>query len=504
MFVSAEAAPFSTVGGLSQVAYFLPRTLNRLGAQVAIFTPKYGTISEEKYPTKLAVKGLKIPTDEPEGGSAPKELVCNVKSFGEHLKAEPTVYFLENMEYYENRSNVYGYSDDPVRFALLSRGALEFIKSGYFVPDVIHINDWHTGYLADYLRRNYKDDPVLKKIATVFSIHNLYQGVFDFTHCSELDFDDGRSGLSSFFSERFPKQNGLKRGVIYSDVINTVSETYSREIMREEYGQGLEKLFKELRGKLYGVLNGLDYHDFNPATDKILKRNYSVGNIEARAENKADLQREFCLKVDPNVPLLAISGRMDWQKGLDLVMDTINFVLDEFPVQLVVLGGGDDRYRNFFAQLEKQYPGRVGTHLQPNFALPHKIFAGADMVLLPSRYEPGGIVAMESQHYGAVPVVRATGGQADSVIDFDAVRNIGTGFTFQNFAKESFLVAVVRALETYKNQKVWKEIVKRAMTQDFSWANVAGKYTELYKRAIEFHKEQMQPNPPMAFRQPVV
>lgn len=503
LFVSAEVAPFSTEGGLGQVAYFLPRALLKLGVDVRIFTPKYGTINEAKFPTKMLLEGMRVPTGESENSPNAKHLVCNVKVYAETRKTEPTVYFLENMEYFEKRANVYGYSDDHIRFGLLSRGALEFIKHSQFIPDIIHANDWHTGLMLNYLRQTYKDTPEFKKIATQLSIHNLFQGIFDYAHASEMDFDDGKSEIASFFSEQFFKQNALKRGIIHADIINTVSETYSREIMKEEYGWGLDKLFKELRGKLFGVLNGVDYANFNPQTDKLIKKNFSSGNLKPRSENKADLQKEFDLKVDSTVPIIALWGRLEDQKGISLVLETLPFILDEFPVQFVVLGPpSNDAYRNFFEGLEKKYPGRVGTHLLYNSVLPRKICAGADIALIPSRYEPGGIVALEAMRYGCIPVVRATGGLADSVIDFNVDTNTGTGFKFNSYSAMAFLVAITRALESYKNHATWQKIVKRAMEADFSWTNSAEKYLDLYSRAIKFRHEALLVNPPPAF-QPV-
>jgi len=223
------------------------------------------------------------------------------------------------------------------------------------------VNDWHTGYLPNYLKNAYKDDPQLQAITTVFSIHNLYQGVFDFDHASEMDFDDGKSELAPFFSDRFFKQNALKRGVIYADLVNTVSQTYSRELLTETYAPKLHNLFRELRSKFFGVLNGLDYHSFDPQKDTAIKRNYTRGHIELRQENKADLQKYLNLEVSPNTPLLSIVGRLDDQKGLDLVMATIDFILSEFKVQLVVCGPGENKYRDFFLELEKNHPGMVGT-----------------------------------------------------------------------------------------------------------------------------------------------
>lgn len=499
LFVSAEVAPFSSVGGLSQVSYFLPRALMKMGEEVAIFTPKYGIIDETKFPMRVLVSGLKVPIGDG------KFLICNVKTLRFNHKGEPTVYFLENMEYFEKRANVYGYSDDHIRFGLLSRGAIEFVRS-VFACDIIHCNDWHTGYMINDLRTNpdYKNDPILRKVATVLSVHNIFQGVFDFEHASEMDFDDGKGELAPFYSDRFFKQNPLKRGIIYADLVNTVSETYATEIVKQEFGRGLHDLFKELRDKLYGVLNGLDYTEFNPATDKLIAQNFNVKTLELKKVNKRDLQRQFGLNLDENVPVLAIWGRLDTQKGIDLVIDVITNLLDESDLQFIVMGQpGDDKYRTFFTDLERRYPGRVGTHLQSNFALPRKIAAGADIFLAPSKYEPGGIVTMEALRYGTVPVVRATGGLADSVANYDVVSGNGTGFVFKNFSSGSFLIAVTRALEAYKNKTVWHKIVRAGMTQDFSWNKSAEKYLDLYFRVMEFRKEALRINPPRAFRQMV-
>src|SRR3989344_7977088 len=307
LFVCAEVAPVSSVGGLSQVAYFLTRALRKLGVDVRIFTPRYGIIDQSKYRFKTILPKLSVPVGEAEAAPhQPQTIDCSVLIHVDG-RSEVPVYFLENEEYYQKRANVYNYSDDPIRFGLLSRGAVEFVQAGYFTPDIIHANDWHTGYLFDYLRHDnaYKNDAHLKKIAALLSIHNIYQGLFDFRNASEMDFDDGKSQLVSFFSDRFVKQNSLKRGVMYSDLANTVSETYAKELLNEDYGGGLENLFRELRGKLYGILNGLDTADFNPTTDKIIKTNYSKSTLDLRSHNKAELQKTFGLDIAPHTPLLA-------------------------------------------------------------------------------------------------------------------------------------------------------------------------------------------------------
>jgi starch synthase len=280
---------------------------------------------------------------------------------------------------------------------------------------------------------------------------------------------------------------------MYADLVNTVSQTYVQELLNAEHSGGLENLFRELRGKLYGVLNGLDVQDFNPATDEVIKRKYGYKTVNLRTENKLDLQKTFNLENDPNVPLMAYSGRLDPQKGLDLLAKEFEYMVNDLGAQMVILGGGERTFVEFFSEMEKKYPGRVGTHLMRDFILPRKIFAGADMILIPSKYEPGGIIAIEALRYGCIPVVRATGGLADSVVNYDPTSDVGYGFTFKQFSPEGLLTGVIRAIETYRNQAVWKKIVKRAMQLDFSWKKSAQKYVELYEKAIELHADNLTP-----------
>ncbi|MBI2644261.1 MAG: glycogen synthase [Candidatus Wildermuthbacteria bacterium] len=481
LFVVSEAYPYASVGGLGMAIFSLTRALKKEGLDVRIFMPKYGQIDEKKYRLKMLLEGLQVPTDDPAEGK--ESLVCNVKQYAKR-KSDPMVYFLENMEYYEKRSNVYGYSDDPIRFVLLSRGALEFLRQSDWVPDVINCADWHTGALPNYLKTSYSNDPVLGGIKTVFSIHNLYhQGVFDHRFVSELDADDGRSPIASFFAERLLKQNFVKRGILYSDLVNTVSETYAKEILTKEYGEGLEDLLQEVRTKVFGILNGLDHKELNPATDPSLVKNFTIRNLKDRVENKLHLQKEFNLDMGEDIPVLGMVGRLYEQKGIDLLFPILEVLLAEHMIEFVVVGGGEPEYRTFFEELNKKFPHRVGTHLMSDVTLARHVFAGSDLFLMPSKFEPCGITQMEAMRYGAIPVVRETGGLADTVENFDPIRNTGTGFTFEEFHSYAFFGAIVRGLETYKYKKTWERLVRRAMKADFSWNTSAKRYIELYQRA---------------------
>ena len=432
LIVAPEVSPYANVGGMSRVAAHLSRSLASLGHDVRLFMPKFGFIDEEKYEMEMAQEWMEVPT----GGTDAEVpfLICNVKKHTPPPGTGVPVYFLENMEYYEKRNNVYGYSDDPLRWALFSRGVLEFLKVSTWVPDVIHANDWQTGFLPNFLRTIYEKDKKLLSMATLFTIHNLsYQGMFDHRNVSEMDFDDGRSKIASFFESRLNKQNFMRRGIIYSDIVNTVSENYAYEIMTDEFGEGLDKLLVELRSKVFGVINGIDYDEYNPADDQYLVANYDAGSLEDRSVNKIALQKEFALKSDPEIPLISIVGRLDQQKGYDLAAEILWPLLRNFEVQLIVVGGGDVNVADSFRALKEDFPQKVGIHLMPNFSLPHLVFGGADIMLFPSRFEPCGLVQMEAMRYGAIPVARAVGGLSDSVEDFNSKKNTGVGFVFKDF-----------------------------------------------------------------------
>ena len=489
LFIATEAAPFVKVGGLGSVIFSLPRALRELGHDARVMIPKYLSVNEHIHKLKLDYESLEVPTD---NENDPTHLVCNVKRYDPlRDSTDPvTTYFLENQEYYEQRANVYGYADDAARWRLLCRGALEFIRlrSSDWVPDVIVSSDWQTGLVANFLRTTYKNDPILSKIATVFTIHNLYfQAIFDHKFVSEMDFDDGHSLIPAMNSPRLEHINCMRRGIIHSDLINTVSPNYAKEIMTAEYGELLDDLLRERRAVLSGILNGIDYDLWDPETDSNIETNYDSRHLEVRSKNRTALQERFRLPSDKNAFIVSVVARLTRQKGIDLFSPIIETLLTELPMQLIVVGEGGTDFMSFFHDLESKYPNQVATHLKFDNILPHLVFAGADVVLAPSQFEPCGLVQMEAMRMGTIPIVRKTGGLSDSVEDYNPNKDTGTGFTFERFDSSSLMISLVRAFENFRDKQKWRALQKRGMAKDFSWISSAKKYVSLFQRAVELH-----------------
>lgn len=477
LFVGAEAAPFAKVGGLGEVLRALPKAMRELGCDARVFVPKYASMDIDKFPMKMAIERLRV---------APKEedpqglLISNIF---EHIGSDKSVtYFLENMECFEKRANVYGYIDDTMRWVLLSRAAIEFVKKSKWKPDFIIANDWETGFIPNLMKTEYKNDSALKGIGTIFCIHNLvHQGTFDAAFVSEVDADSGQGAIPPFFSE-MKNLNGMRRGILFADSIVTVSPTYAKEILSPEYGEKLDGILENRRADLSGIINGIDAQLFDPATDQSLEAQFSSHNISNRVKNKTALQRRFGLTEDKNTMIIGFNSRLDEQKGISLLEETMPALLDNLAFQFVGMGTGDNRYKTFFKELEEKYPGRVGVHLEYDDKLPRLIYGGADAILIPSRFEPSGLVQMEAMRYGAIPIVRKTGGLADTVEDCDPENAKGTGFVFEKFDPQALLITIVRAHESFRNKRDWTKLVERAMSQDFSWKNSARKYIALCKR----------------------
>lgn len=490
LFVSSEEAPFAKVGGLGEVVFALPRALVRLGYDARVMIPRYGTIDPLSWNMPYTFEGLDVPTA-PGGGT---RLVCNVRraiAVGDR-RSPVTTYFLENQEYYEFRANVYGYADDRIRFALLSRGCLEFLnRSREWLPDVIVTTDWMTGYLPNFLKTDYRDYARLAGIATVFSIHNLssHGTIRPYRFLGESERDDGFGPVPDFFSPRMQQVNAMRRGILYADVINTVSPTYAKEITTPEFGEGLDGLLREKSGRLSGILNGIDYETVNPASDPFLPKKFDAKTIEARIENKGALQKRFGLPENPGTFVMGVVSRLTRQKGFSLLLPVIEAFLQSAGAQLIIVGTGETDIMDFFQVLEKKFPAQVRTHLQFDEALPHMVYAGSDVVLIPSQFEPSGLTQMEAMRFGAVPVARRVGGLADTIEDFNPATGEGTGFLFDEFEPNAFMIAMTRAFVNWRHHGVWKRLQKIVMTKDFSWDRSAREYGALFDQAVLLHRQ---------------
>lgn len=484
LFVASENAPYAQVGGLSQVISFLARSLKKSGADTRIFMPKYGVIKPRKYKMSVILEGLEVPTGHTHGPN-PQKLICNVKKIAKPGIYAPT-YLLENKEYFELRANAYGYSDDQIRFYLLSLGALEWLlsnqKSKQWLPDVIHAHDWHTGYLVESIKKNPRYKP-LRHIKVLYTIHNfLHQGNHDFRFSANPD--TGKTPLLPCFDTNMRLQNPLLRGVIYADHVNTVSKKHASEVQTKEFGEGLQKYLKKYSFKLSGIANGIDTTEMDPLKDKHVKFHYSASKLGARLKNKSVLQKAFGLPLIPDIPLVAYIGRYSAQKGIELILRALEHIGELPEAQYIFLGGGDASYCTELSNLASEHPKRISAKLQLDFKLSRKLFAGSDIVLIPSRFEPGGIVAMEALRYGAVPLASNTGGLTESVIPYSPENKTGNGFLHKRKDLWSFYTQLVSALQLYHIKPEWNRLIQNGMRADHSWDNTAKKYVKLYKELL--------------------
>ncbi len=485
--VAAEAAPYAQVGGLSQVVTPLAQALRKLGDDVRIFLPKYGFIEHTPgSPLIYQTRDLRVPTGEPAGSESPRSLICNVKTVTDQTGLP--AYFLENREYFELRANVYEYRDDHIRFALLSLGCLEWLlrqKARYqWLPTIIHCHDWHTGYLIESLRRSPRYQSALGSLKTIYTIHNLaHQAAINMRHVLPTQRDDGSGPLASLFDPALRTHNALLRGIQLADTVTTVSQGYAKEIATPRYGEGLERPLKQLGHRLVGILNGLDVQAFNPRTDPNIGVRFSLRTARRRLDNKPILQKMVGLP-RRDVPILAFVGRLVSQKGIDTLLESASHLLEESDSQFIVVGSGDDVLHRQIEAFSRAFPRKVRTHLFRNFSLPRQIYAGADLIVIPSKFEPAGIVPMEAMRYGCVPIVSATGGLQESVSEFDPATSQGNGFIFRVGEPWSLFAAMVRALELYRDRRHWRSIVRNALRSDVSWNRPAAKYRQLYRDVV--------------------
>jgi starch synthase len=481
LMVSAEVAPFAKVGGLADVAGALPLALHDLGHDVRVVMPKYQIVDESKHTLRPVIRDLAVPL-------GARSVPVDVAEAAIGRAGQVPVYFIANTYYYD-RPEVYAYPDDDERFVLFCRAALDMLPALDWWPDIIHCNDWHTGIIPDWLRTLYKADPRYAGIATVYTIHNLaYQGSFPASHLALTGLAD--QGLIAAEKQYFPGEiNLMARGLAATDVINTVSGQYAREILTPEYGEKLDPLLRARQDHLFGIVNGIDVDLIDPQTDPDLPHHFDADHLAGRAANKAALQREAGLPVRPDVPIMGAISRLAVQKGFEIMVPMLEQVLAERDAQFVVLAIGNPVYEQQFTELAARFPDRVAAFLRFDAPLAQRIYGGLDLFLMPSRWEPCGLGQMFAMRYGTVPVVRQTGGLADTVQDYDPATGEGSGFVFKEFAPEAFAAAVERGLALYDDKAAWQALVRHDMGLDWSWDVSAHKYVALYAQAQAFHEE---------------
>jgi len=472
LFVASEALPYAKTGGLADVIEALPRALVKLGHEVAVFLPRYRGVKANS----VILPSMTIP----QGTRLRFPAIANG---GLHRGVR---YFFLDDHFYFDRDGIYGdrnheYPDNAERFTEFSRAAIELAKQ-VWLPDVIHCHDWQTAMVPVLLRSSYADDPVMRDLPVVFTIHNIgYPGIFP-KEAME------RAGIpAAVFHpggiEFFGNVNFLKGGLIYSDFLTTVSRKYAQEIQTSEFGFGLEGVIRTRSDRLVGILNGVDYSAWSPDRDTLIPMKYSAKNLTGKRVCKEALLDEFTLLKDNlNRPVLGIVSRFADQKGFDLIAEIARKLMQE-DVLLAVLGTGERKYEELFRALATDFPGHVGAVIAYDNRLAHLVEAGADIFLMPSRYEPSGLNQMYSLRYGTVPVVRATGGLDDTIEPFDLEHGTGTGFKFTEYSGSALLHAIRQALHHYSNEGVWNRIQLNGMAKDYSWNTSAAEYAKLYEAA---------------------
>jgi len=472
-FAASEGVPFSKTGGLADVVGALPRALAALGHQVSVYLPRYRQ-------TKLVdpatvMRSVTVPFDD-------EYRFASVVSGG--IRDGVKFYFVEYPRYFD-RDHLYGtpagdYPDNAERFALFSRTVLEASKI-VGVPQLFHCHDWQSALIPVLLRTIYRDDPAFKDVGTVFTIHNMgYQGLFppETLPLLMLPWDLFTMSKMEFFGQ----VNFLKGALTYTDFVTTVSRKYSQEIQTAEYGFGLEGVLRDRAATVTGILNGVDYDEWSPQTDKFTLSKYSPTELSGKAKDKQDLLSAFGItNSDPKPPVIGIVSRFAAQKGFDLISQIADRLAREDMI-IVALGAGDKSYEDMFQRLNKQFPNKIAVKVAYDNAIAHKIEAGADMFLMPSRYEPCGLNQIYSLKYGTVPIVRATGGLDDTIEPWDARTGKGTGFKFSEYNGESLLLTIKEALQAFRDQTSWQVLMRNGMSKDFSWNASAREYGKVYEK----------------------
>ncbi len=474
LLVSAEVHPFAKTGGLADVSGALPPALKKLGHDIRVIMPKYPCTAKAGRKIQSLKIDLKLPGFSQKGSLFKSELSGGVP-----------VYLIKHDGYFK-RKYIYGkpgtdYPDSVERFAFFSQAVLEAVKNLHFKPDIIHCNDWHTGLIPVYLKSLYRKDSWFSNTKTLFSIHNLgYQGNFPHSHLKKTGL--GESLFREDGIEFYGQISFLKGGLMFADTLSTVSPSYSQEIQTTELGFGMEGILQKRSSSLYGILNGVDYTVWNPKTDSLIAANYGPKSLSQKKQCRDDLIKTFSLRLNKRTPILCMITRLSEQKGIDLIMEAKD-TLDEQDISLLILGTGSAQYESFFQQWSRDRPDRIATALKFDESLGHRILAGSDMLLMPSRYEPCGLTQMYALKYGTVPIVRAVGGLKNSVQEFSPKTGKGTGFKFKIPQEKFFLQSLQKALSCFDQSKTWKKLMLNGMAKDNSWESAAKKHLCLYRKS---------------------
>ena len=485
VFAASEGVPFSKTGGLADVVGALPRALAAAGHQVSVYLPLYRQTRLKDAQT--VVSSITIPFDD-------RYRFCSVVSVGKHSNVQ--FYFVDYAPFFD-REALYGtstgdYPDNAERFALFSRAVLEASKI-LGVPQIFHCHDWQSALIPVLLRTQYAEDPAFRDAASVFTIHNMgYQGLFPPDTLPLLTLPWDLFAISKM--EFFGNVNFLKGALVFSDFITTVSKKYSQEIQTTEFGFGLEGVLRARSSTVTGILNGVDYDEWSPEIDKFIVARYSPQDLSGKAKCKKDLLSTFGMtNADARLPVIGIVSRFAAQKGFDLIAQIMERLAREEMI-IVALGNGDKTYEEMFLRLNKQFPQKIAVKVAYDNAVAHKIEAGSDMFLMPSRYEPCGLNQIYSLKYGTVPVVRATGGLDDTIEHWDARTGKGTGFKFTDYNGEALLLTIKEALRAFRDQSSWQQLMRNGMNKDFSWSASAKEYIRVYERARQLRTGA--PTPP--------
>lgn len=497
LMVASEASPFAKTGGLADVIGGLPPALNKRDAEVRVIMPKYEFAGKSKKLVKDETTGLweesdekKTLTDILEENNSTLEHLCHfyVKLGWRNLYCgiEKTIYrgityyFIDN-EFYYKRDNCYGYGDDAERFAFFCRAVLESIPYLDFTPDILHCHDWQAGMIPVLLEAQYRNLDRYRDIHTMFTIHNLkFQGIYGISEMKEW-FGLGDEYFTNDKLEFYGAGSFMKGALVYANRITTVSDTYAEEIKYPYYGEQLEGLLKARENELSGIINGIDYEQFNPKMDIFLYKNYSKSTLKDKAVNKLELQKSLGLSVDENIPMIGLVSRLTDQKGLALIECVFDEIMKE-EVQFVILGSGDKKYEELFKNAVHRYPGKVSVKIAYSDPRAMRIYGASDFFLMPSLFEPCGLGQLISMRYGTLPIVRETGGLKDTVISYNEATGEGNGFSFTNYNAHDMLYTIQRALSIYKKKTLRTKLVKAAMSCDHSWEIPSGQYMELYQK----------------------